>query len=215
MDLTVLQKITYGVYIVGAFRDGRAVGCTINTCFQITSENPTFAISLNHANNTLGAIEQNRRFSLSILAENSEASLIGRFGFMSSRDVNKYEPEGYETVENTPCVRGKFAGRLILEAEKFVDCGTHVLVVARLIDTVPGEGTPMTYAYYHQVIKGKAPKTAPTFIEEQPADTKKTALHHFECDLCLYVAETELDALPSDYICPVCGADITHFRQLD
>ena len=33
MDITTLYKLTYGLYVVGAFIDGKAVGCTINTCF--------------------------------------------------------------------------------------------------------------------------------------------------------------------------------------
>lgn len=163
MDTTVLYNLTYGLYIVGAFMDGRAVGCTINTCFQVTSQNPLVAICLNTNNYTLEAVRQNKRFSLSILAEDSDPMLIGRFGFTTSRDTDKYEPFGMEVVDMVPCVMGKFAGRLILEAEKFVDCETHYIVVARLVDTVPGSGIPMTYAYYHNVIKGTAPKNAPTF----------------------------------------------------
>lgn len=166
MDLTVLYNLTYGLYLVGAFMEGRPVGCTINTCFQITSEDPHLAISLNKNNYTLEAIRENKRFSLSILAEDSDPMLIGRFGFMSSRDTDKYEPFGYEVKDYVPCVNGKFAGRLIMEAEQFVDCGTHVLVIARLLNTYKGSGTPMTYAYYHNVIKGKAPKTAPTYRAE-------------------------------------------------
>lgn len=163
MDTTVLYNLTYGLYIVGAFIDGRAAGCTINTCFQVTSQNPLVAICLNKNNYTLEAIRQNKRFSLSILAEDSDPMLIGRFGFTSSRYTDKYESFGMEVIDMTPCVKGKFAGRLILEAQQFVDCETHCIIVARLLDTVPGSGTPMTYTYYHSVIKGTAPKTAPTF----------------------------------------------------
>lgn len=213
MNLSVLYKLSYGLYIVGAFKDGRPVGCVINTCFQITSENPLLAISLNKGNYTLDAINENRRFSLSILAEDSDTSLIGRFGFKSSRDTDKYEGYGYDVVDFVPCVKGRFAGRLILEAEQTVDCDTHVLVIARLIDTIEGEGVPMTYAYYHSVVKGKAPKSAPTYQADdakQEAPTKR----RFECDVCLYVAETDGEDLPDDYVCPICGVDRSHFKEL-
>lgn len=163
MDLTVLYELSYGLYVVGAFKDGRAVGCVINTCFQITSDYPRVAVSLNKNNYTLQAIEENKRFSVSILAEDSDPTIIGRFGFMCSRNIDKYETCGYEVIDCVPCAKGRFAGRLILEAEQTVDCGTHVIVIGRLIDTVKGTGTPMTYAYYHNVIKGKEPKNAPTY----------------------------------------------------
>lgn len=163
MDTTVLYKLTYGLYVVGAFKDGRPVGCVINTCFQVTSENPLLVISLNRNNYTLEALREHKRFSLSIVAENTDPLIIGRFGFYSSRDTDKYEGFGFDVVDFVPCVKGSFAGRLILEAKDFIDCGTHFLVTARLMNTVPGAGTPMTYAYYHDVIKGSAPKNAPTY----------------------------------------------------
>lgn len=166
MDITTLYKLTYGLYVVGAFIDGKAVGCTINTCFQVTSTTPRVAVCLNKNNYTLEAIRQNCRFSLSIIAEDTDPMIIGKFGFFSSRDTDKYEPFGMEVISMTPCVKGKFCGRLILEAEQFVECDTHIIVVARVVDTVAGSGVPMTYAYYHDVIKGKAPKTAPTYRAE-------------------------------------------------
>lgn len=216
MDLTVLYKLTYGLYVVGAFTEGRPVGCVINTCFQVTSQNPLLVVSLNKNNFTLEAIREYKRFSLSILSEETLPEIIGKFGFFTSRDTDKYEDFGYDLVDYTPCVKGKFAGRLILEAEQFVDCETHVLVVARLINTVEGEGVPMTYAYYHNVIKGKAPKNAPTYRAEEDtaeADGGKAVVNRYECDICKYVAETEGD-LPADYVCPICGADRSHFKKL-
>lgn len=215
MDLTVLYNLTYGLYIVGAFKEGRPMGCVVNTCFQITSENPLLAVSLNKTNDTLGAIRENKRFSLSILAEDSDPDLIGRFGFMHSSRTDKYEGFGFEVKDYVPCVNGRFAGRLILEARQFIDCETHVLVVARLLDTVKGEGTPMTYSYYHNVIKGKAPKSAPTYRPEDdapaPADGRK---RHFRCDVCGYVAETGSEGLPADFTCPICKVDRTHFHEI-
>lgn len=41
--------------------------------------------------------------------------LIGKFGFFSSRDTDKYDGIGYDVVDYVPCVKGSFAGRLILE----------------------------------------------------------------------------------------------------
>lgn len=210
MDTTVLYNLSYGMYILGAFSEGRAVGCIINTCIQVTSDNPLVAISLNKKNYTLEAIRQNKRFSLSILAEDSDPAVIGKFGFFSSRDTDKYADFGYEVLGYVPCVKGRFAGRLILETEQFVDCETHIIVIARLVDTLKGEGKPMTYSYYHNVIKGKAPANAPTFRPEK--ETEKTQNTH-QCDICLY--EVSIDGeLADDYICPICGADRSHFRKI-
>lgn len=215
MDITVLFKLSYGLYVVGCMDGERPVGCTINTCFQVTSENPIFAISLNKNNYTLEAIKRNPRFSLSILAEDSEPGVIGQFGFCSSRNVDKYADYGYDVVDGTPIVKGRFAGRLILDALNFVDGETHMVVLARLVETVKGEGTPMTYDYYHRVVKGKAPKTAPTFVAErdEAKEEPKCAKRRYRCNLCGYVAELDGE-MPADYHCPICKVDSTQFTSI-
>ncbi|MDD6777420.1 MAG: flavin reductase [Bacteroidales bacterium] len=215
MDITVLFKLSYGLYVVGCMDGERPVGCTINTCFQVTSENPIFAISLNKNNYTLEAIKRNPRFSLSILAEDSDPGVIGQFGFCSSRNVDKYADYGYDVVDGAPIVKGRFAGRLILDALNFVDGETHMVVLARLVETVKGEGTPMTYDYYHRVVKGKAPKTAPTFVAErdEAKEEPKCAKRRYRCNLCGYVAEFDGE-MPADYHCPICKVDSTQFTSI-
>ena len=167
MDKTALFQLTYGLYVVGTFDGERPVGCIINTCFQVTSENPILAVSLNKNNFTLDAIRRSGKFSLSIIAEESDTSVIGSFGFRSSRDADKYADYGYDVMAGAPIVKGKFAGRLVLEALNFVDAETHVVVLGRLVDAEKGEGTPMTYEYYHRVVKGKAPKLLPIVVRRR------------------------------------------------
>lgn len=166
MSSNALYDITYGLYVVGCYSGDRPVGCTINTCFQVTSENPSLAICLNKNNYTLDCIKKNPRFSISIIAQDTDPMIIGMFGFRSARDVDKYSDFGYVDIDGAPAVNGRFCGRLIVDATDFVDCGTHVIVVGKLVTSQAGEGIPMTYAYYHSVIKGSAPKNAPTFRAE-------------------------------------------------
>ena len=113
-------------------------------------------------------------------------------------------------------MKGTFAGRLILDALNFVDNETHVVVMARLVDTVKGEGTPMTYDYYHRVVKGKAPKTAPTFVAERDEvkeAPKAAEKRRYRCNLCGYVAEFDGE-MPTNYHCPICRVDSTKFTAL-
>ena len=54
---------------------------------------------------------------------------------------------------------------MICEIQEKVETSTHTLFIANVIDgDILNNETPMTYAYYHNVIKGTSPKTAPTFI---------------------------------------------------
>lgn len=206
MNKTVLQSLTYGLYVVGAMDNERPVGCIINTCFQVTSENPILAVSINKNNYTLKAIKSSGKFSLSILAEDSDSSVIGAFGFISSRDTDKYADYGYDMLSETPIVKGLFAGRIVLDVLSYVDNETHVVVLGRVIDTQVGSGVPMTYAYYHNVIKGKAPKSAPTYVEEEV----QPQTNRYVCDICGYVHEA--DSVSPDFVCPICRVDYTHFK---
>ncbi len=219
MDITVLFKLTYGLYVVGTFDGERPVGCIINTCFQVTSQNPILAVSLNKNNFTLEAIRKNKRFSLSIIAEESDPAVIGSFGYRSSRDCDKYEGFGYDVVEGAPVVKGQFAGRLILDAMNFVENETHYVVMARLVETVKGEGTPMTYDYFHRVVKGKAPKNAPTYVAEEEKPRQEAApasdgkKHRYQCIVCNHIVEMEGN-LPDDYRCPLCKATKDKFERV-
>ena len=64
MESNPLYSITYGLYVVGCYAGGKAAGCIINTCFQVTSENPKLAICLNKKNYTLECLKKNPRFCL-------------------------------------------------------------------------------------------------------------------------------------------------------
>ena len=219
MDITALFNLTYGLYIVGAMDGELPVGCVINTCFQVTSENPILAISMNKNNYTLEVIKKTKKFSLSILDEQTDPSTIGVFGFQSSRTADKYEDYGYTMFGDVPVVNGKFAGRLSLELLSMADNETHMVVFARLVDTIKEEGTPMTYSYYHKVVKGKAPKSAPTYraneeVEEVKEEAKpEKKLNRYQCDVCGYVAEVEGE-LPDDFTCPLCKMDRSHFHLI-
>lgn len=215
MDITALRQITYGLYVVGTSDNGRPTGCIINTCFQVTSENPIVAISMNKHNYTHDAIVRHRRFSLAILAEESDASLITTFGFQCGRDRNKYEGRDYSWQHDTPVLQGKFAGHIICELLHVADNETHDVFFARVIDTLPDDGTPMTYAYYHQVIKGRAPKNAPTYVAEPEAPATETprpkSTKRYVCEVCGYIHEGELT---DDFKCPVCQAPSSCFKEI-
>ena len=77
-----------------------------------------------------------------------------------------------------------------------------------IVDTVP-----MTYRYYHEVIRGGAPKNAPSYIapEKEETSNKQTSAQRWVCDVCGYVYEGDLTQEPDDYTCPLCGVNKTHF----
>ncbi len=81
MNLTPLQKITYGLYVVGCYSDDRPGRVYHQHLFSGDKRKSGSGDIAQQNNFTLDAIRRNPRFSLSILAEDTDPSIIGKFGF--------------------------------------------------------------------------------------------------------------------------------------
>ncbi len=165
MDYSVFNKLSYGVYEVLCWDEGRPTGCTANSIMQVMAEPPSIAVSINRNNYTHECIKQNGRFSVSILSEQSDPSIIGRLGFLSGRDKDKLEGISYSIKECMPVIDDA-CGYLICEVENAVETDTHTVFIARVLNGEAKDGVPMTYSYYHNVVKGKTAPNAPTYIKE-------------------------------------------------
>ena len=204
MNKNAFRQLSYGVYVVSTCDNGRPTGCTANSAMQITSEPATIAISINHDNYTNKCIQESGRFAISILGENSAPSTIGVFGFKSGRDSNKFDEvemavKGYMPVIADACAY------ITCEVVDKMETSTHTVFLGKVLDAdILKEDDPMTYAYYHKVIKGKSPKNAPTYIAEESVETQ--AKEKYVCSVCGYEydGEVSFEELPEDYKCPVC-----------
>ena len=90
MDKTVFHDLSYGMYVVSTKYQGRNIGCFVNTVIQITSENPIIAVSINKNNYTKQALSTGQKFAVSILSQETDTKVIGKFGFFSSKDTDKF-----------------------------------------------------------------------------------------------------------------------------
>ena len=107
MDTKVFRKISYGVYIVTSREGDRINGQTANVVMQVCARPPTIAIAINKENLTHAFIQKSGVFAISIIAQDAPLSLIGRFGFKSGREVDKFEGGAHRLGENG-CPRSKF-----------------------------------------------------------------------------------------------------------
>ena len=169
MNLKALYKLGYGLYIVSSRKGDRLNGQIANTVFQITSEPPTIAVSINKNNLTHEFIKESKVLAVSVLSQDTPLTFIGRFGFKSGRDIDKLDGINYKIGESqAPVVTEHTLAYLEVRVNKEVDVGTHTIFIGELVGAeVIKEGEPMTYAYYHQVKRGTTPKTAPSYIEEK------------------------------------------------
>ena len=168
MNQNALHKIGYGLYVISSSKDDKINGQIANTVFQITSKPPTLAVSINKENYTHEFIKQSRSFVVNVLDRDSEMVFIGRFGFKCGRDIDKFDGIKYRLSQSgNPILEKTSVAYLEIRVEKEVDMGTHTVFIGEIVDgDIMSDGEPMTYAYYHLVKKGKAPKAAPTYIDE-------------------------------------------------
>ena len=214
MNTDIFTKLSYGLYIVSTMDDGRATGCVANAAMQITATPATIAISINHNNYTNECIKKFGLFSVSILAEDSDASLIGQFGFKSGRDNHKFMGVDFDIVEKVPVVKDT-CGYVVCKVIDKMEAPTHTVFLGEVIggEVFENNRQPMTYAYYHNVIKGKSPKNAPTYIPEEEEKTEEKTVKKYKCEICGYVFEGE--ELPADFICPICGQGADKFKEIE
>ena len=119
-------------------------------------------------------------------------------------------------------------GRRIAPAEAQGE-GVELAVYNQDLDERLRKGKPLTYAHYYEVKKGKASKNAPTYRgdiekkQEKPED-RREGMQKYVCEVCGYIYDpaqgdpdggvapgTAFDALPDDWVCPVCGAGKDQF----
>ncbi|MCD6239585.1 MAG: rubredoxin [Thermotogae bacterium] len=226
MNPKALYKIGYGMYVVTSKMDGKLNGQIANTVFQVTSEPPTIAVSINKQNLTHEFIQKSKAFGVSILSKEAPLKLIGHFGFKTGKEIDKFKDVSYKTgVTGVPIPQDYVTAYLEIEVVNTVDAGTHTIFIGRLANAeVINNEEPMTYAYYHESKRGRAPKTAPTYIEEDEKGDGK--MKKYKCKVCGYVYDPEkgdpdsgikpgttFEELPDDWVCPVCGAGKEEFEE--
>lgn len=223
MNVNTFRNMSYGLYVVSSLDGDRPVGCIANSIMQITASPATVAVSLNHDNYTNDCVAKTGKFAFSILSEKSEPSIIGGFGFRSSRDNDKFAEVPHVMKEGLPVLTDA-CGYVVCKVLKTMETETHTVFLGEVIDAdVLDESAPaMTYAYYHNVIKGTSPKNAPTFLQEDKPAAEETAVEEptaekkvgrWQCQVCGYIYEGE--ALPKDYTCPICGQGADKFMKIE
>jgi len=231
MNPKALHKISYGLYVISSFDGDKKNGQIANTLIQVTSEPQNVAIALNKENLTHSMVEKSRVFSASVLSKNTPFPFIGRFGFKSGRDTDKFEGVNYKKgATGAPIVLDNSIAYLEARVMSTLDAGTHTIFVGEVVDCdILSEDEPMTYEYYHTIKGGKSPKTAPTYIKDEKSEEKEVGkMKKYRCTVCGYVydpqqgdpesgiaAGTPFEQIPDTWSCPICGAKKSEFEPLD
>ncbi len=209
----ILSSLSYGMFAVGVRGDKAPNACIVNTVMQISSLPMTIAVSINHNNYTNECIKKYGEFTVSVLSEETTGTAIGALGYTSGRDTDKLANVRYKILrEGAPVIQENICCWFLCKVVNVVETVTHTIFIAEpRAGSEKINGKPMTYDYYRNVIKGKSPKYAPTYIEEEVEKADK-----YICSICKYEYSDELvpfDELPDDWVCPICGAPKSVFEK--
>lgn len=169
MEKSALSRFQSGLYVVSACADGEVGACIVNTGMQLTSSPLQVEVVVNKQNHTEGVIERAGHFALSVVTEGANMLYVGRFGFRTSADYDKFDGIPCEwTTLGDPYTPLNSACILACEVTRKIDVGTHVIFVSTVKDARNlSDERPMTYDYYHTILKGKTPPQASSFVGEE------------------------------------------------
>jgi len=231
-DIAAVFTLSYGLYIIGSKSGDRINAQIANAVFQITADPVRIAVAVNRDELTNQYIRESGYMAIGVLNQSADIPFIGHFGFNSGRDMNKFENiEYFTTSSGCPCPKHNTVACIELEVENTTEVGTHTLFIGKLTEcSVIGQGIPMTYAYYREVLCGKTPPTAPSYrapepaVSDQPKEVK--AMKKYVCSVCGYVYDpavgdpdggiapgTAFEDIPEDWVCPVCGVSKDQFSE--
>jgi len=153
-----LFRVTHGLYILTATRNGQMNGQCLDALMQVTNNPPRIAIGVGAKSLTHEMIAESGRFAVSVLDRENEQcpEVIRRFGFQSGRDADKFAEFAHEKTEHgipyLPDAVAVYECTVI--PEMTVDLGTHSLFVASVdrAGTADG-GEPLTYNEYRKSIR--------------------------------------------------------------
>ena len=226
IDTKAFRSMNYGMYIISTKRGDELVGCVVNTFQQVTSKPARVSVAINKENYTAGAVLEAGRFEATVLSESASMELIGRFGFKTSAEIDKFAetPHSFDEAGVPFVTEGAVAhiGARVIES---IDVGTHYLIVGEVeCAEVLSDEQPMTYAYYHLVKGGKTPPKASSYIASDSEPNEPVAAeaasedsakprYGWRCMICGYVVE--MDELPDDFTCPMCGMGRDMFERIE
>ena len=159
-----LNYITYGLYLITSSDGERNNGMIVNTAFQVTAEPAQLAISVNKESLTHQIICKSKKFAAMPLCQKTPMIFIGNFGFRTGKTFDKFAKVSFEKgLLGCPIVKENTLSYMEAQVVQMVDVGTHTLFIGKVKDAgvcCHAEDKPLTYEYYHHVIKGKTPKGA-------------------------------------------------------
>ena len=198
-DLSALNNIGYGLYVVTSNDGKKDNGLIVNTVTQVTNTPNRIAVAISKENYSHHVIKQTGKMNINCLTVDAPFKVFESFGFKSGRNVNKFE--GCEPLrsDNGLVFLPRYINSFMsLDVEEYVDLDTHGLFICSISEArVLSDRESMTYAYYHENVKPK-PQTE--------------GKRGYVCKICGYIYEGE--ELEENIVCPLCKHGYADFEKI-
>ena len=212
MKPLVLGNLSYGMYAIGVKDAKKPNACIVNTVMQISKASPSaaplVAVSMSKSNYSWACIEKSGVFTISVLSEETPATVIGALGFISGKKADKLENIRHKVLlEGVPVIKENTCCWFLCQVKDSVEIGGQKLFVAEITaGSDEAMGKPMTYDYYVETLGGIAPRKSPTYLPPELTFDKSSG-ESFVCSVCGYVYSDPnfgFEELPADWTCPIC-----------
>lgn len=199
-DLNALFKLTYGLYVVGVKDGEKFGGCVVDAVMQTTVEPPTLVLCCGKTTRTHELLLENKAFSLSVLPDDVDGSIIKNFGFQSGRTADKWANVPYRLKNGLP-VLNDMAAWVVCDITDTRELSTHTLFFCAIADAEDGLKKALSYTDYR----------------ERKMQEGKMKEYQWVCKVCGYVYDgtVPFEDLPDDYVCPVCGVGKAEFEKVE
>ncbi len=174
MNLEAFFKMSYGIYLITSRHGEMLSGYIANTAFQVTASPPKIAISCHKDNTSAKIIGESGIFALSVLGKDSDAGLIGLFGYHSGNEDEKFKRVNYKEGRNgAPVILTHAVACFECTVVGTFDVGTHLLFIGEVTESelLEPDTDPLTYAYFREEMKLMAPERAPTYVDKSRLKT--------------------------------------------
>ena len=212
MKPLVLGNLSYGMYAIGVKDGSRPNACIANTVMQISKATPSdaalVAVALSKENYSCQCVEQEGIFSISVLSQDTPATVIGALGFVSGRGVDKLGNIRHKVlIEGVPVIKENTCCWFLCKVISGMDVGQEMVFAAEIIaGSDSAIGTPMTYDFYRSEMHGLSPVGSPTYVPPESTFDKSSG-ESFVCSVCGYVYSDpnfSFEELRDNWVCPVC-----------
>lgn len=123
-----------------------------------------------------------------MLSQDFPLSLIGRFGFNSGREIDKFDGVNYKLTDGgLPYIAESTLAYFEAAVVNKINAWTHDLFLCELTGAeVIKEGISMTYAYYQQIKRGNIPQDSAS-IEPilKKKEGKMAGIYALLADMCM------------------------------